>query len=86
MAVEYKLPIQPVVIDGHHHVFPADTWIVKARWRTLVKVCYPSPIETPYAEGSHRKIARELAQQLRPKMIEELDRLGAERNLAGRNQ
>lgn len=86
MAVEYKLPIQPVVIDGHHHGFPADTPIVKARWRTLVKVCYLSPIETPYAEGPHRKIARELAQQLRPQMIEELDRLGAERNLAGRNQ
>jgi 1-acyl-sn-glycerol-3-phosphate acyltransferase len=85
MAVEFKLPIQPVVIDGLHHVFPADSPIVKARWRYLVKVRYLSPIEPPYAEGPHRKVVRELAQQARLQMIGELDRLGAERNLAGWN-
>lgn len=73
------------MIDGHHHVFPADSPIVKARWRYLVKVRYLSPTEPPYAERPHRKVARALAQQVWPQMIEELNRIGAERNLAGRN-
>lgn len=85
MAVEYKLPIQPVVLDGLHHVFPADSPIVKVRWRYPVKVRYLSPIEPPYAEGPQRKVVRELAQRVRLQMVEELNRLGAERNLAGRN-
>ncbi len=83
MAVEYGLPIQPVVIDGLHRVFPAGSLIVKTQGRYLVKLRYLDPVEPPYGEGLQRRVVRELAQQVRLSMVEELDRLRTERESAG---
>jgi 1-acyl-sn-glycerol-3-phosphate acyltransferase len=84
MAVESKLPIQPAVIEGLHTVFPAESPIVKTRGRYLVRVSYLDPIHPPYGEGSQRRVVRELAQQVRLSMVDELNRLTAERESAGR--
>jgi 1-acyl-sn-glycerol-3-phosphate acyltransferase len=83
MAVEYKLPIQPVVIDGLYRVFPPGSLIVKTQGRYLVKVRYLDPIEPPSAGDSQRRVVRELAQQVRLSMVEGLNRLRAERAAAG---
>jgi 1-acyl-sn-glycerol-3-phosphate acyltransferase len=83
MAVEYGLPIQPVVIDGLHRVFPSGSLIVKTRGRYPVKIRYLDPVEPPYGGASQRRTVRELAQQVRLSMVEELNRLGTERESAG---
>ena len=83
MAVEYKLPIQPVLIDGLDQVFPAGSVIVQTLGRYLVRVRYLDPIEPPYGEGPQRRVVRELAQQVHLSMVEELARLRTERRSAG---
>jgi 1-acyl-sn-glycerol-3-phosphate acyltransferase len=83
MAVEHRLPIQPVVIDGLHRVFPSGSLIVKTRCRYLVRVRYLDPIKPPYDEGLQRRVVRELAHQVRLSMVQELDRLRRERESAG---
>ncbi len=83
MAVEFKLPIQPVVIEGLHRVFPSGSLIVKTRGRYLVKVRYLDPVHPPYEEGPPRRVVRGLAQRVRLSMVEELRRLETERELAG---
>ena len=82
MAVEYKLPIQPVVIEGLDQVFPPGSVIVQTQGRYLVRVRYLEPSQPPYGEGPQRRVVRELAQQVRSSMIEELARLRAERRSA----
>ncbi len=86
MAVEYKLPIQPVVIDGLDQVFPPGSVIVQTRGRYSVRVRYLDPIEPPYGEGPQRRVVRELAQQVRLSMVEELARLRKERGSAGQER
>ena len=86
MAVEYKLPIQPVVIDGLDQVFPPGSVIVQTQGKYLVRVRYLDPVEPPYGEGPQRRVVRELAQQVRLSMIDELARLRTERGAAGRKQ
>jgi 1-acyl-sn-glycerol-3-phosphate acyltransferase len=86
MAVEYKLPIQPVVIDGLDQVLPPGSVIVQTQGRYLVRVRYLDPIEPPYGEGPQRRVVRELARQVRSSMVEELARLRAERGSAGQKQ
>jgi len=83
MAVEYGLPIQPVVSDGLHRVFPPGSLIVQTLGRYRVQVRYLDPIEPPYGEGLQRRVVRELSQQIRLAMMEELKRLRSEREAAG---
>jgi len=75
MAVEFKLPIQPVVIDGLHRVLPSGSLIVQTKGRYPVRVRYLDSIEPRYPEGSQRRVVRELAEQVRRSMAEELVRL-----------
>jgi 1-acyl-sn-glycerol-3-phosphate acyltransferase len=82
MAVEYKLPIQPVVTDGLDAVFPPGSAIVQTQGRYLVRVRYLDPVEPPYGDGPQRRVVRELAQQVRSSMVEELARLRMERAAA----
>ena len=86
MAVEYKLPIQPVVIDGLDRVLPSKGLLVKTRSRYLVQVRYLDPIEPPYGEGPQRRVVRELGRRVRLAMVDELDRLRRERKSTGRGQ
>ena len=86
MAVEFNLPIQPVVIEGLHRVFPSGSLLVKTRGRYLVKLRYLDPINPPYGEGPQRRVVRDLAQQVRHSMAEELQRLEAGREPAGLHQ
>ena len=79
MAVEFQLPIQPVVSDGLQRVFPAGSLIVQTLGRYPVRVRYLDPIRPPYGEGSQRRVVRELAQRVRLSMVEELKRLRSER-------
>lgn len=85
MAVEYELPIQPVVIDGLHRVLPPSSLIVRTRCRYPVQVRYLDPIEPPYGKGPQRRIVRELASQVRLSMVEELKELRRERESAGQD-
>ena len=75
MAVEYGLPIQPVVTDGMNRVFPPGSLLLQKRGRNPVRVRYLDPIEPPYGEGSQRRVVRELSQRVRSSMVEELRRL-----------
>ena len=86
MAVEYKLPIQPVVIDGLDRVFPPGSVIAQTQGRYVVRVRYLDPMEPPYEEGPQRRVVRELAQQTRSSMVEELARLRTERGSAGQKR
>jgi 1-acyl-sn-glycerol-3-phosphate acyltransferase len=84
MAVEYKLPVQPVVIEGLDRVFPPGSLIVQTRGRYLARVSYLDPIKPPYGEGLQRRVVRELAQRVRISIVEELNRLRRERESLGR--
>jgi 1-acyl-sn-glycerol-3-phosphate acyltransferase len=84
IAVEYELPIQPVVIDGLHRVLPPGSLILKTRGREPVQVRYLDPVTPPYGEATQRRVVRELAQRVRASMVEELKRLRRERESAGR--
>ena len=86
MAVEYQLPIQPVVIEGLYHVFPSGSPIVRARGRYPVRVHYLDPVKPPYGEGSQRRVVRELAQKVHLSMVEELNRLKMDRASTGQEQ
>ncbi|MFC1888475.1 lysophospholipid acyltransferase family protein [Thermodesulfobacteriota bacterium] len=79
MAVEYELPIQPVVIEGLDRVFPRGSLIMKTRRRYPVHVNYLDPVKPPYGEGPLRRVVRDLANRVRLSMEEELKQLRAER-------
>ena len=83
MAVEYGLPIQPVVIDGLYRVLPPGSLIVKTQGRYLVKIRYLDAVEPPYGGASQRSVVRELGERVRLSMVEELKRLRAERESLG---
>jgi 1-acyl-sn-glycerol-3-phosphate acyltransferase len=78
MAVEYQLPIQPVVTDGLHRVLPPGSLILQTLGRHPVQVRYLDPIEPPYGEGLQRRVVRDLAQRVRLAMVEELKALRSE--------
>jgi 1-acyl-sn-glycerol-3-phosphate acyltransferase len=84
MAVEYQLPIQPVVADGLNLGLPPGSLILQTRGRHPVQVRYLDPIEPPYGEGPQRRVVRDLSQQVRLSMLEELKGLRREREAAGR--
>jgi len=84
MAVEFQLPIQPVVTDGLHRVLPPGSLILQVRERHPVQVRYLDPIEPPYGDGPQRRVVRDLAQQVRLSMFEELKALRREREAADR--
>lgn len=75
MAVEYQLPIQPVVTDGLHRVLPPGSVILKTLGRTPVRVRYLDPIHPPFGEDPQRRVVHELAQRVRASMVEELQRV-----------
>ena len=79
MAVEYGLPIQPVVIDGLDGVLPPGSVIIRARGRHLVQVRYLELVRPPYGEGSQRHVVRQLGKRIRLSMVAELSRLRKER-------
>jgi 1-acyl-sn-glycerol-3-phosphate acyltransferase len=79
MAVEYRLPIQPVVTDGLHRVLPPGSLILQTLGRHPVQVRYLDPIEPPYGEGLQRRVVRDLSQRVRLSMVEELKTLRRER-------
>jgi 1-acyl-sn-glycerol-3-phosphate acyltransferase len=83
MAVEYRLPIQPVVTDGLHRVLPPGSLILQTLGRHPVQVRYLDPIEPPYGEGLQRRVVRDLAQRVRLAMVEELKALRSERKTLG---
>jgi 1-acyl-sn-glycerol-3-phosphate acyltransferase len=83
MAVEYQLPIQPVVTDGLHRVFPPGSLILKRRGKNPVRVRYLDPIEPPFGEDSRRRVVRELSQRARASMVEELSRIRLEGKSTG---
>ena len=82
MAVEYQLPIQPVVTDGLNRVLPPGSLILQTLGRHPVQVRYLDPIQPPYEDGLQRRVVRELAQQVRLSMCEELKVLRSERSAA----
>jgi 1-acyl-sn-glycerol-3-phosphate acyltransferase len=84
MAVEYELPIQPVVTDGLHRVLPPGSLILKRRGKNPVRIRYLDPLHPPYGEEPRRRVVRELARRVRDSMVEELARLRSERESAGR--
>jgi len=79
MAIEYGLPIQPVVIDGIHDILPPGALLVKTAERPEVRVSYLEPIEVKAAPENARRAARELAEEVRDRMSAELVRLRAQR-------
>lgn len=85
MAVEYGLPIQPVVTDGLHRVLPPGSLILKRRGKNPVRIRYLDPLQPPYGEEPQRRAVRELAGRVRDSMVEELTRLRGERESAGRD-
>jgi 1-acyl-sn-glycerol-3-phosphate acyltransferase len=78
MAVEYELPIQPVVTDGLNRVFPPGSLLLQRRGRNPVRVRYLDPVEPPYGDGPQRRVVRELSERVRTTMVEELRRLRTE--------
>jgi 1-acyl-sn-glycerol-3-phosphate acyltransferase len=84
MAVEYELPIQPVVTDGLHRVLPPGSLILKRRGENPVQIRYLDPVQPPYGEEPQRRVVRELARRVRESMVEELTQLRSERKSAGR--
>jgi len=84
MAVEYQLPIQPVVTDGLNRVLPPGSLILKKLGKNPVRIRYLDPVEPPYGEGPQRRIVHQLSQRVRASMVEELKRLRGERESAGR--
>ena len=85
MAVEYQLPIQPVVTDGLNRVLPPGSLILKKLGKNPVRIRYLDPVEPPYGEGPQRRIVHQLSQRVRASMVEELKRLRGERESAGRD-
>jgi len=79
MAVEYGLPIQPVVIVGLDGVLPPGSVIIRAQGRHFVHVRYLELVRPPYGEGSQRQIVRKLGKRIHLSMVAELSRLRKER-------
>jgi 1-acyl-sn-glycerol-3-phosphate acyltransferase len=75
MAVEYQLPIQPVIIEGMHRVLPPGSPFVQNRGRPTVQVRYLDTIQPPAAGDSRRTVVRDLTDRVRDVMANELARM-----------
>ncbi len=80
MAVEYGLPIQPVVIEGIHEVLPPGVFLVGDAGRPDVRIVYLDPIEVRQDRDNARSSARVLAERVRTEIATELARLRDERH------
>jgi 1-acyl-sn-glycerol-3-phosphate acyltransferase len=83
MAVEYGLPIQPVVIEGIHEVLPPGALLVGSAKRPDVRVVYLDIIEVERDVDNARSAARALSERAHSAIADELSRLRAERSAAG---
>lgn len=80
LAVDEDLPIQPVVLDGLDLVYPAGRVISPLRGRReLVRIRYLEPVRPPYGNGPRRQVSRSLMERVRETLVEELERMRAER-------
>jgi 1-acyl-sn-glycerol-3-phosphate acyltransferase len=80
LAVDAGLPIQPVVLEGLDVVYPAGRIISPLRGRRqLVRIRYLEPLRPPYGNGPRREVSRGLAERVRETLVEELERMRAER-------
>ena len=78
VALDEGMPIQPLVIDGLHHVLPPHTNVSRG-WRYPVHLRYLVPLEPPFAGGPRRQLVRDLAERAREAMVDELARMADER-------
>jgi 1-acyl-sn-glycerol-3-phosphate acyltransferase len=78
-AVDHDLPIQPVVIEGLDTVFPPGHVITPMSGRYPVRIRYLKPLHPPYGTGLRRDVVRDLAEQVRKSLVDELARMRAER-------
>jgi 1-acyl-sn-glycerol-3-phosphate acyltransferase len=81
-AFDHGLAIQPVVIEGLERVLPREGPIVQTQGRQVVRVRYLDPIGPPFALGAgerRRDRVRALSDRARAALIEELERMRAER-------
>jgi 1-acyl-sn-glycerol-3-phosphate acyltransferase len=81
-AYDHGLAIQPVLIEGLDRVLPRKGPIVQTPGRYLVRVRYLDPIEPPFDEapsGRRRDAVRALTDRVRGAMVEELEKMRAER-------
>jgi 1-acyl-sn-glycerol-3-phosphate acyltransferase len=85
MAVEYGLPIQPVVIEGIHEVLPPGALLVANAKRLDVRIVYLDLIEVERDVGNARSAARALSEHVHSAIADELLRLRTERSALGRN-
>jgi len=79
MAVEYGLPIQPVVIEGIHEILPPGAILVRTAERPDVRIVYLDPIDVERDPDNARTVARELAERVRSRLAAELARLREQR-------
>jgi 1-acyl-sn-glycerol-3-phosphate acyltransferase len=80
MAVEYGLPIQPVVIDGIYDVLPPGVILPPSSERCDVRIVYLNPIEVERNTDNARSAARTLADRVRSQLESEIARLRAQRS------
>jgi 1-acyl-sn-glycerol-3-phosphate acyltransferase len=79
-AVDYDLPIQPVVIEGLDRVLPRGNVIAQTRWRYPVRIRYLDAILPPFGSGVRRDVVRSLSEGVRDEFVDELARLRSERD------
>lgn len=82
MAVEYGLPIQPVVIEGIHEVLPPGVFLVGSANRPEVRIVYLELIEVERDVDNARAAARALSDRVYSTIADELARLRRERRAA----
>jgi 1-acyl-sn-glycerol-3-phosphate acyltransferase len=78
-AVDYSLPIQPVVIEGLDRVLPRGNVLAETRWRYPVRIRYLDPILPPFGGGVRREVVRSLTERVRGQFVDELARLRSKR-------
>ncbi|MCP3984857.1 MAG: hypothetical protein GY723_10740 [bacterium] len=80
IAVDYDLPVQPVVIEGLDQVLPRGHVIARTCWRYPVRIRYLDPILPPFEDGLRRNVVRALSDQVRGALVDELARLRSDRS------
>ncbi len=84
-AVDYDLPVQPIVIEGLDRILPPGHVIAQTPGRQIVRIRYLEPIEPPFGTGIRRDIVRALTERVRSEIVEELGKLRTERASASRS-
>ncbi len=88
-AYDHDLAIQPVLIEGLDRVLPRKGPIVQTPGRHLVRIHYLDAIAPPFDEapsGRRRDTVRALTDRVRADMVEELEKMRAERGFSRKNQ